>query len=64
MPDFFVEMPGVEPGSEDKTIKTPTFISRILISLMTLLQDRLSLTTLDVFSLPYLKLSKTASPSL
>jgi hypothetical protein len=59
-----VEMPGVEPGSEDKTIKTPTFISCILISLMTLLPDRLPLTTLDVFSPFYLKLNKTASPSL
>ena len=64
MPDFFVEMPGVEPGSEDKTIKTPTFISRTLISLMTLLQEGLSLTTLDIFSPFYLKLNKTASLSL
>ncbi len=30
---YFVEMPGVEPGSEDKTIKTPTFIACFLISL-------------------------------
>ena len=28
----FVEMPGVEPGSENQTTKTPTFIFYLLIS--------------------------------
>ena len=57
-------MPGVEPGSEDKTIKTPTFIACFLISLLTLRQAGLLRTILDVFSQFYLKLNKTASPSL
>jgi len=56
-------MPGVEPGSEDKTIKTPTFIACFLISLLALRQAGLLKATLDIISPFYLKLSKTASSS-
>lgn len=56
-------MPGVEPGSENMTIRTPTFIAYLFppkrISLLTNWKARLLKATLDMISLHHLKTNDT-----